>query len=71
MKVFSVVFLAFLPALPAMALQNAPARKAVKNLSDVDKLTVFGSAGKEVHPFAGGRETEIFQHQGHGCLTHM
>ena len=47
------------------------ARKMVKELSTQKELKTFGSAGKEVRPFAGGKETEIFHHVGHGCLTHM
>jgi hypothetical protein len=31
----------------------------------------FGTAGKELRPLAGGEEAELFQHRGHGCLTHM
>jgi hypothetical protein len=36
-----------------------------------EQLTSFGASGKEIQPFAGGGETEVFAHQGHGCLTHM
>jgi hypothetical protein len=31
----------------------------------------FGTAGKERRPLGGGDEAELFQHRGHGCLTHM
>lgn len=34
-------------------------------------LKTFGTAGKEIHPFAGGKEGELYRHEGAGCLTHM
>lgn len=34
-------------------------------------LKTFGTMGKEVTPLRRDRETELFRHEGKGCLTHM
>ncbi len=48
---------------------NASADKPVS----IDKLKNFGSIGKAIYPFTEGdkTESELFSHQGKGCLTHM
>ena len=38
---------------------------------DLAKLKTFGTSGKAVYPFEGGKEAELFAHKGTGCLTHM
>jgi hypothetical protein len=39
--------------------------------TDVSTLKTFGTAGKQLRPLNSGTETELFSHQGKGCLTHM
>lgn len=38
---------------------------------DISTLKTFGRIGKQVKVLEGGREAELFAHQGKGCLTHM
>ena len=37
----------------------------------VEGLNSFSSMGKGLRVLAGGREAELFRHQGRGCITHM
>ncbi|MBN1443589.1 MAG: DUF2961 domain-containing protein, partial [Planctomycetes bacterium] len=39
--------------------------------SDLESLRTFGGIGKERRVLSGGREAELFRHEGRGCLTHM
>ncbi len=39
--------------------------------ADVSTLKTFGTIGKQVRVLKGGREAELFAHEGKGCLTHM
>ena len=34
-------------------------------------LATFGTSAKEVRVLGGGKEAELFAHEGRGCLTHM
>lgn len=36
-----------------------------------DAIKTFGTAGKELRIFGGGKEAELFHRDGSGCLTHM
>lgn len=38
---------------------------------DTAALKTFGAIGKELTVLKGGREAELFRHDGRGCLTHM
>ncbi|OQB36360.1 MAG: hypothetical protein BWY09_01956 [Candidatus Hydrogenedentes bacterium ADurb.Bin179] len=43
---------------------------AMQSLQD-DTPCSFGTSGKEEHVLEVGREADLFQHSGSGCLTHM
>jgi hypothetical protein len=49
--------------------------KAQENLTsvypDISSLNTFGTMGKELQILKKETETELFSHQGKGCLTHM
>lgn len=64
---------ALLAGAPAMLLASAGiADPAGASARDRDRRRhTFGTAGKEVQPLLGGREAELFRHEGSGCLTHM
>ncbi len=38
---------------------------------NVSTLKTFGTMGKQVKVLGGGKEAELFVHEGQGCLTHM
>src|SRR5579859_1148968 len=44
---------------------------AADNSGEYKALKTFGTAGKELHPFTGGKEADLFRHDGAGCLTHL
>jgi len=49
----------------------AAGRGGRKASSPLATLKTFGTVGKAVYPLKGGREAELFRHDGKGCLTHM
>lgn len=57
---------------PAQAADN-PKTSSPRPSADISvaDLKTFGNMGKGLPVLAGGREAELFRHEGSGCLTHM
>lgn len=59
-----------------MLLSLMSCEKATKNGrtaydTDINSLKTFGTMGKELQVLKKEKETELFKHEGKGCLTHM
>jgi hypothetical protein len=69
MRNFKLYGLLFFIALASCSQRNTGLSEAPK--ADIKDLRTFGTMGKEARVLKKGRETELFQYRGHGCLTHM
>lgn len=64
-------FLLILVALSIMSCKQTATNKESSAYPDISSLKTFGTMGKELQILRKDQETELFEHEGKGCLTHM
>ena len=58
-------------AFSIMSCEKAAKDSKISYYPELSSLKTFGTMGKELQILKKERETELFKHEGKGCLTHM
>jgi len=64
-------FVLIMIVLSVMSCEHSTRNSQSSNMLDISSLKTFGTMGKELQILKKEQETELFNYEGKGCLTHM